>query len=243
MQHFPKIKRLGERAFLLEFEPEISALVLEKVLRLKKFTQDNLIKANVEITNTYNSLLISYGSTIEDAYGKVLSLKEDFETANIQLNFKSRLFLIPVCYDEEFALDLEEISTAKKLSKEEVIRLHTSEDYLVYFIGFLPGFLYLGGLPKELHFSRKNQPRLRVEKGAVGIGEKQTGIYPHESPGGWNIIGNSPVPLFDPNANPPCEIRPGDRIRFYAIDLEEHENLSRQVKEGNFRYKIREENG
>ena len=243
MQDFPKIKRLGKRAFLVEFEPEISAIVLDKVLQFKKFIQEKLFKADVEVINTFNSLLIYYESTIEDVYREILSLKEDFEKANIQLNFKSRLFHVPVCYDLKFALDLEEISAAKKLSKEEIIRLHTAEEYLVYFTGFLPGFLYLGGLPQALHFSRKKQPRLRVEKGAVGIGEKQTGIYPQESPGGWNIIGNSPVPLFDAAHDPPCEIGAGDRIRFYAIDLEEHENLSRQVKEGNFRYKIREENG
>lgn len=230
----PKIKQMGERAFLLEFEQEINEGILQKVLFFKKIIQNKYIKEKVEVTNTYNSLLVIYHSTIEDSYRCYSELEELISEANIQPNFNSGVFKIPVCYDDQFGPDLAVISKAKALSKEEIIELHTAAEYLVYFIGFLPGFLYLGGLPEELHFPRRKEPRNRVLKGAVGIGEKQTGIYPQESPGGWNIIGNSPVPLFDPYSDPPCPFSAGDRIRFYSISIQEHREISEKVKSGEF---------
>ncbi|WZL89218.1 5-oxoprolinase subunit PxpB [Salinimicrobium sp. 3283s] len=237
MEVFPKIKRMGEGAILVEFEPEISPETLAKVLNLKKFLQEKLVKQNVEIKSTYSSLLIIYVYVIENAYNEVYSLLGEFSGANIDEIIESKLFHIPVCYSDVFALDLDEISRVKKLSKEEIIRLHSSVDYLVYFTGFLPGFLYLGGLPEVLHFSRRDHPRIQVQKGAVGIGEKQTGIYPKSSPGGWNIIGNSPVKLFDLAADKPCPISAGDRLRFYQVDLEEHQRISELVERGDFRIK------
>ncbi|NJW51307.1 5-oxoprolinase subunit PxpB [Salinimicrobium oceani] len=243
MDNFPKIKRLGERAILLEFEHEISPETLKKVLGVKNYLQKNLFKEKIEITNTYNSLLISYPEAIEDVYGDVSDLRDSISTANISFRIESRLFQIPVCYDEVFALDLAEMAESKNLSKKQIVELHSSADYLVYFTGFLPGFLYLGGLPPELHFSRRKHPRSQVQKGTVGIGEKQTGIYPQESPGGWNIIGNSPVPLFDPAMDPPCKFRPGDRIRFYSVSLEEHRRISSEVENGLFRFNEEKYNG
>lgn len=241
MSQFPRIQRLGEQAILLEFEPQISPDVLQKVLACKKYFEKELVKEEVEITNTYNSLLVTYKSTIEDAYDKVLGLVKSLEEANIEYKTENRLFHLPVCYDGIFAPDLDEISEAKNLSKKEIIRLHSSAEYLVYFIGFLPGFLYLGGLPESLYFSRKRHPRLEVKKGAVGIGEKQTGIYPQTSPGGWNIIGNCPVPLFNPASNPPCEIKPGDRIKFYPVSLAEYREFEEQVQKDIFQFKIEQD--
>jgi inhibitor of KinA len=237
MEVFPKIKRMGEGAILVEFEPGITPETLAKVLKLKKFLQKKLAKQKVEVINTYNSLLINYIANIESAYSEVYDLLGEFLGANIDEIIESKLFHIPVCYDDVFGLDLEEISRVKKLPKEEMIRLHSSVDYLVYFTGFLPGFLYLGGLPQKLHFSRRSHPRQKVPKGAVGIGEKQTGIYPQSSPGGWNIIGNSPVKLFDPAADKPCPISAGDRLRFYQVDLEEHKRISELVEKDKFRIK------
>jgi inhibitor of KinA len=234
---------MGERAILLEFGPDISQEILEKVLGIKKYLQENILKEKVDITNAYNSLLITYSETIEDVYDEILGLREDISKANISFKIESRLFHIPVCYEDVFALDLAEMAESKNLSKKQIIELHSSEDYLVYFTGFLPGFLYLGGLAESLHFSRRKHPRSQVIKGAVGIGEKQTGIYPQGSPGGWNIIGNSPVPLFDPEANPPCEIRAGDRIRFYPVSLEEHRKISEDVEKGEFQFKFEKNDG
>lgn len=234
MAEFPKIKRLGERAFLLEFQPEITSETLRNLLNLKFYLQEKLFKQKVEITNTYHSLLITYREAIENAYDEVFELITTFARMNILQKSESSQFRIPVCYEEFFAPDMKEICSAKNLSVEEIIQLHSAPEYLVYFTGFLPGFLYLGGLPQELHFSRKKTPRLQVQKGAVGIGETQTGIYPQNSPGGWNIIGNSPVPLFDAGAHPPCEIKAGDRLKFFAISIDEHEEISRRVELGEY---------
>lgn len=243
MKQFPKIKPIGERSILIEFEPEIKENVLQKVMAVKELLLKKLVEEVVEINHTFNSLLITYTLPIEDAYSEFLMLKKEISGANIHYNFHCRLFHIPVCYEGLFALDLDEISAAKKMSEEKIVELHSGVEYRVFFTGFLPGFLYLGGLPEKLHFSRRKQPRLEVPKGAVGIGEKQTGIYPQTSPGGWNIIGNSPVPLFDPFKNPPCEISAGDKIKFYSISHEEHRQITEEVEQGIFELRKEEING
>src|SRR5690606_12317203 len=158
--------------------------------------------------NTYASLLIFYHAIIEDVYSEVLGIKLLLEGANIVKKTASDIFHIPICYDPKFAIDLDLISQSKNIGVDKIITLHSAPIYTVYFIGFLPGFLYLGGLDEGLHISRKSSPRNRIEKGAVGIGENQTGIYPKSSPGGWQIIGNSPIEIFDKNSSPPCLISP-----------------------------------
>jgi len=132
---------------------------------------------------------------------------------------------IPVCYEGEYAPDLEAVATQKGLSPDEVIRLHTREAYRVYMVGFLPGFPYLGRLDDRLGIARKPQPRA-VPAGGVGIAGMQTGIYPLNSPGGWWIIGRTPVRLFDAGANPPVLLRAGDQVRFRSIPAAEFRHLS-----------------
>ncbi|NJW54576.1 carboxyltransferase domain-containing protein, partial [Salinimicrobium oceani] len=129
MQVFPKISRMGEQAILLQFEPEISEKVLKKVLVCQKILQEKFLKGGVEVINTYHSLLVTYPDAIENAYDGFLQLKEELELAKILDNFKSHLFHIPVCYDEKFGVDLDEISEAKELQKREIIRLHSTALY------------------------------------------------------------------------------------------------------------------
>jgi len=234
---FPRIRAMGERAILIEFEPEISENTLEKVLFYKNKIEDHYFEVKVEVINTYNSLLVYYVYTIENVYDEVSALKGLFQGTKITKKTIVQLYNIPVCYDAEFGLDLKLISREKNLSLDQIIRLHTQPIYTVYFIGFLPGFLYLGGLDKKLQISRKIQPRMVVQKGAVGIGENQTGIYPKSSPGGWQIIGNSPVPLFDKNRLPPCEISAGDKVKFYQVSKSEFLKISEEIKEGEFQFK------
>ncbi len=237
MAEFPKISRMGERGILIEFEPEISSETLEKVLLHKKILQKKLFKEKIEVNNTYNSLLISYTLTIEDAYNEVLKVKELISQYKIPKKLKSQIFYIPVCYEQEFGLDLNLLSKEKNIGVDEIIRLHTQPVYQLYFIGFLPGFLYLGGLDKKLHFSRKETPRKAVKKGAVGIGENQTGIYPKSSPGGWQIIGNSPVELFDKNKEIPCPFSAGDHIKFYQVSKDEYLKIQEEIDCGKFKLK------
>jgi inhibitor of KinA len=130
---------------------------------------------------------------------------------------------IPVCYDPKFALDIDDVARRAAISPGEVIRLHSAAEYRVACIGFVPGFPFLAGLPKELATPRRDVPRKQIPPGSVGIGGAQTGIYPLGSPGGWNLIGRTPLRLFDPRKNPPALLRAGERVRFRAITREEFE--------------------
>ncbi len=237
-RQYPHFTTMGEKAILMEFEPEISEKTLKLVLNYKNSIENNLSQPLVEVINTYNSLLITYISTIENVYDEILTLKRCISEANIGKNINSKLYHIPVCYDEKFGLDLQLLAIQNMLSVPEIIRLHTTPIYSVYFLGFLPGFLYLGGLDEKLIISRKSTPRLKVEKGAVGIGENQTGIYPKSSPGGWQIIGNSPVNFFDKNSLPPSEYKAGDKVKFYAVTMEEYLEISQEISNGNFQLKV-----
>jgi inhibitor of KinA len=137
-----------------------------------------------------------------------------------------RLVEIPVCYDREFALDIDDVARRAAISPDEVIRLHSAAEYRVACIGFVPGFPFLAGLPKELATPRRDVPRKQIPPGSVGIGGAQTGIYPLRSPGGWNLIGRTPLRLFDPQKNPPALLRAGDRVRFRKILRDEFESLA-----------------
>jgi inhibitor of KinA len=134
---------------------------------------------------------------------------------------------IPVCYDPEFAPDLDDVARHAQISREEVVDLHSGAEYRVACIGFVPGFPFLAGLPKKLATPRRDTPRKEIPPGSVGIGGAQTGIYPLRSPGGWNLIGRTPLKLFDPTKNPPALLCAGDRVRFRAITKEAFEALKR----------------
>jgi inhibitor of KinA len=134
---------------------------------------------------------------------------------------------IPVCYDPEFAPDLDDVARRAALSTKEVVDLHSVAEYRVACIGFVPGFPFLTGLPKKLATPRRDTPRKEIPSGSVGIGGAQTGIYPLRSPGGWNLIGRTPLNLFNPKKNPPTLLRAGDRVRFRAITKEAFEALKR----------------
>ena len=238
MSNYPQISPLGDRSILIDFGGEISSESLEKVLFYKEKIESSRFKQKVEVINTYNSLLISYVFTIEDVYSEVLRFKRLLSEANIPKKSNYKIFQIPVCYDEEFGLDLEYISNENDLAKEDIIELHTAPLYQIYFIGFLPGFLYLGGLDKRLHISRKKSPRRAVEKGAVGIGENQTGIYPKSSPGGWQILGKTPIDLFNKNEDPPTQFSAGDKIKFNSVSINEFLEIEKEIAAGNYTLKF-----
>lgn len=142
-----------------------------------------------------------------------------------QLELSSRIWEVPVCYDSEFGKDLGSLALAHRMTVNELIQLHSAVTYRLHFFGFLPGFMYLNGLPKQLHTPRKAVPDRAVEAGSVAIGGGQTGIYPKESPGGWHVIGKTPLVLFDPKKNPPVWANPGDQIKFERVSFTEMEQL------------------
>lgn len=174
-----------------------------------------------EYVPIYNSLtLISRNEPI-GLESLARSLRTWYNTYPGPESIQPREWELPVCYDAEFGLDLQETAQTLNISPEALIRKHCEVTYRVYGIGFLPGFLYLGGVPDELRIPRKAAPRARVPEGSVGLADRQTGIYPQDSPGGWNILGKCPIPLFDPHRDPPSFIALGDGIRFRAVSRAE----------------------
>jgi inhibitor of KinA len=139
---------------------------------------------------------------------------------------RSQTVEIPVCYDPEFAFDIDDVARRANISPSAVIRLHSAAEYRVACIGFVPGFPFLAGLPKKLATPRQDVPRKQIPPGSVGIGGAQTGVYPLCSPGGWNLIGRTPLRLFDPEKNPPALLRAGDRVRFRSITRDEFETIT-----------------
>jgi inhibitor of KinA len=144
-----------------------------------------------------------------------------------RVGLPERVIKIPVCYDPEFALDLDSVAQHAQISPREVVDLHSAAEYRVSCIGFVPGFPFLSGLPKKLATPRRATPRKEIPGGSIAIGGAQTGIYPLRSPGGWNLIGRTPVRLFEPDRNPPTLLRAGDRVRFRVITREEFDSLKR----------------
>lgn len=234
-------KPFGIHAVLIEWPAQISEDILEDVLVLKEKIEKSNIKDIVQVNNTYSSLVVFYDKN-DDCFISRKSIIDKIYTTSIS-GFYSHVITwrIPVCYDTHFALDLEAVSVQKNISKSDVVSRHFKNIYTVYFIGFLPGFLYLGGLDKSLITPRKSTPRLKVEKGAVAIGGNQTGVYPNESPGGWNIIGNSPINFFDVSKENPCFAKAGDRVQFYPISLKEYHNIKTLVDAGVYQIESKEQ--
>ena len=225
-------KPYGERSILIEWPAVIDKAILNDIIRFQNAIEKNNIKEIVEIKIAYSSLLIIYDSICRNFENEIKKLKKCYSSEGFKHDIVSNRWKIPVCYDAIFGMDLETISIAKNMPKEAIIMCHFQAVYTVCFIGFLPGFLYLGGLDKSLHFPRKETPRLSVEKGAVAIGENQTGIYPNESPGGWQIIGNSPIHFFNAEKEIPCFAKAGDQIQFYPVSLSEYKNIKMLVEAG-----------
>lgn len=223
------ISPLGDTALIVSFGNVIDETINKKILSLFHKIKSASLKGIKDVVPAYCSLAIHYDvwlvkqkypgdkmafEIMEDSIKKIID-ENDFNDYNDLII--SRKIKVPVCYAEKYALDMNDISTEKKLSVEEIISLHTGKKYRVYMIGFLPGFAYMGEVDAKIEMPRKLQPRLKVEAGYVGIAGKQTGIYPLASPGGWQIIGKTPLKLFNKENTEPILFKPGDEIEFYSI--------------------------
>ena len=231
------IKSVGQETILLTWEDVINDEVHRSVLAYDFFINSVFKEKILETVPTYQSIAV-YLNLTEDIYELIEELKKSVIHASDNKGKRYKWF-IPVCYENQFAPDLEKLAGRKKMSIQKLIQLHSNDAYKIYFSGFLPGFLYLGGLRKELHAPRKETPSLKIPKGSVAIGGKQTGIYPEESPGGWHIIGCTPIELFNANKKPPMDLSPNDYIQFYPIKSTDFNHLKRQIEIGN--YKIKKE--
>lgn len=227
-------RRFSECSILVEWPSVIDENILEDILIFKNKLINSSIKSIIQINNAYNSILVIYKLTIDKINDEILMLKNLY-AARVSVNKSvSKLWKIPVCYNEEFGLDLKELSVVNKLPIPEIIKIHSNTTYTVFFIGFLPGFLYLGGLDKRIHFPRKISPRQHVPKGAVAIGGQQTGVYPDSSPGGWNIIGSSPLEFFNSSKKMPCFAKAGDKIQFVTVSEDEYHQIGLKVNNGTY---------
>lgn len=229
------IKPFGNKAILIEWPNEVNNPILDDILGFEKILKKTELKGT-EFIVAYNSLSIIYNTIINfsEVQERLLNL---YSISEIEVSSASKSWKIPVCYDAIFGIDHTEVCKSLNLTKNELVALHTGSIYTVYGIGFLPGFMYLGGLPLDLEVSRRETPRLSVAKGSVGLAGKQTGIYPQESPGGWNIIGNCPIPIFDATQKEPCFVSVGDKVRFYEISKSEYDLLKIETEVGIFKTK------
>ena len=218
------IKPFGPHAILLEWPNEVEEAILEDILQFVEHLKRYYLNSeDWEMVTSYNSLTLIHRKGETDFKTLRAELQKWYsEKGNTALGQKF-LWKLPVCYESQFGIDLPEVAEKLDKSIPEIIAMHTENIYTVYGIGFLPGFMYLGGLPKSLEVPRKSTPRLKVAKGSVGLAGKQTGIYPQESPGGWNIIGNCSIPMFDAKKDNPCFVSVGDKIQFQSISKAEYD--------------------
>ncbi|HKB89987.1 MAG TPA: 5-oxoprolinase subunit PxpB [Opitutaceae bacterium] len=216
---------LGDRALIISFGREISPTIHERVRAFSAALTKHPILGVIEIVPAYTTVTVHYEplSFLDEEKTPYDLLKAALKKTpvNEDATERPREIKIPVCYGGEYGPDLADVAKHTQLDPEEVIARHHQATYTVYLLGFLPGFPYLGGLDPQLATPRRATPRLRVPLGSVAIGGEQTGVYPLESPGGWNIIGRTPLRLFDPSQVPPALLQPGDLIRFSPITSDE----------------------
>lgn len=238
----------GSKALLLRFKQEISFevnfLVLGVQAKIKQALQKNEIYGIDELVSAYASLLI-YFDPCKISLKTLLEFLEHLKKEHhLSLN-KSKLCLrVPLSYDKEFALDLDFVCEHTNLSEKELIALHTKPKYFVYMLGFLAGFAYLGGLDERLFTPRLASPRTKIQAGSVGIADKQTGIYPISSPGGWQIIARTPLKLFDKdNELEPTLLEAGMFLEFKAVDKKEFKDIEEQIANKTYKKELYEYKG
>ncbi|MEH7234634.1 5-oxoprolinase subunit PxpB [Bacillus sp. JJ1562] len=229
-----EILPVGDMALQIFYKESASDALQRQIQHTTKQIEKMKIQGVVELVPAFQSITIYY-NPILTSYKNLMSKVSEIckGISIIEKSSSKEVIVIPTCYDGE---DLENVARGHRLSTEEVISIHSSIDYLVYMIGFLPGFPYLKGLPKQLATPRLSSPRLKVPKGAVGIGGDQTGIYPLDSPGGWNLIGRTPVPIFEPEEPNQFLLKAGDYLRFSPISVKEYKEVENLVKENQYNF-------
>lgn len=222
----PHLSWTGDRTLRIALGDDASLETHTRVRSAFLRLRDSGLPSLRDITPAYATLLLTFAlealdpERVEERVRRVLAAPEDDAVLP-----PVRLHELPVCYDADCAPDLDDVARSAGLSRDEVVARHAGADYVVHFIGFTPGFPYLGGLPSRLSTPRLERPRVRVPAGSVAIAGSQTGIYPHATPGGWRLIGRTPVALFDPTGEPPALLAMGDRVRFVSVTHEQFERL------------------
>lgn len=235
-----KILTAGDSSLLIEFGKTISPEINRKITVTVQLIKMQQIEGVVDVIPAFCSLLINYDPRVisyEDISERIRHLLK----MDVKMDEgRKKVYEIPVCYGGEYGPDLANIAEHAGLTEEEVIRIHSSRDYLIYMLGFLPGFCYLGGLDERIHTPRLANPRLKISAGSVGIGGSQTGIYPLDSPGGWQLMGMTPVKTYDPDRQVPILVEAGDYIRFIPVDEQEYLRIKELVERGEYQCVVHE---
>lgn len=233
-----KILITGDTSISVEFGNSIGEDINRQVRNLKEWVKKEQIAGITEMIPTFCSLMIQYNPQII-RYEELADKVQGYSGVVLgNANEKKRIVEIPVCYGGEFGPDLAFVAEHTGLSEQEVIRRHAGRDYMIYMLGFLPGFAYLGGMNTSLIVPRLQKPRIKIEAGSVGIGGEQTGIYPIDSPGGWQLIGKTPVKPYDSDREQPFLYQAGDYIRFLSIEKEEFHEIEALLSEKKYECKI-----
>jgi inhibitor of KinA len=221
----------GDTAVVAEFgdrvDRELSARVLQFAVRVNACG----IAGVTETVPTYRSLMVLHDPLTIDTASLIATLRTLLDAPGTEA-VQMKLWRIPACYERAYAPDLEEVAARTRVSEQEVVKLHTATAFHVYMVGFVPGFPYMGDLPAALELPRRVDPRVKVPAGSIAIAARQTAIYPLESPGGWHLIGATPVRLFDVRSTPPALLAPGDKVRFEPIGATEFEDIRSAVEAG-----------
>ena len=233
-----RITPLGDTALRIEVGEHIDEATHRRVQAAFLALEAAALAGVTELTPAYTTVTLFYdpvrvveaGAPLSDLVAWLVTRVRDvLARASKSEKIKGRTIEIPVCYGGDLGPDLAAVAALAKISSEEVIKRHSRADYLVYLVGFAPGFAYLGGLPKELATPRRSTPRTQVPAGSLAIGGAQTGIYPLASPGGWNLIGRTSLRMFRPEENPPVLLRTGDHVKFRAIPRAEFDAMEARV--------------
>ena len=235
-----KILTAGDASLLVEFGKEINPDINRKIAATVQLMREQHIEGVVDVIPSFCALLINYDPRVI-GYEEIKSRIKDLLRIEIKAGEeRKKVFEIPVCYGGEFGPDIATIAEHAGLSEQEVIELHSSRDYLIYMLGFLPGFCYLGGLDERIFTPRLASPRLKIDAGSVGIGGSQTGIYPLDSPGGWQLMGKTPVKTYDPDREVPILFEAGNYIRFVPVSEEEFYRIKELVDKNEYQVVVHE---
>ncbi len=233
---YQKIRYLtaGDKAIVLEFGNKINKETNLLVRKMHYCISKKNIVGIEEMVPTYRSLIIYYNPQ-EIKYKNLIQRFKRIQNSIPEITIPiAQVTEIPVLYGGGCGPDLEFVAHHNLIYVEEVIKIHSEKEYFIYMLGFLPGFIYLGGMSDKIATPRLEKPRLKVSGGSVGIAEKQTGIYPIESPGGWQIIGRTPIKLYDPKRSFPFLLKSGDYVKFYPINEEQFKEIKKKAEEGNY---------
>lgn len=232
----PAVKYLscGDTALAVEFGDRVDRALSAMVVALARRVEEARLSGVVETVPTFRSLLIHY-SPLRTSASRLRTQIDALLTTGAGEPGTGRLWRVPACYEGDLAPDLGEVARRSGLTRSEVITTHTAQRYYVYMLGFLPGFPYMGDLPEPLRLPRRESPRVKVPAGSVSIALNMTAVYSFQSPGGWHLIGRTPVCLFDTRRMPPALLQPGDAVCFDAVSRTEFHSISTDLGRGAYR--------